>query len=178
VTSRPWQVAMDAVMKTYALTTGFPKSETYGLSGQMRRAAVSVPSNIAEGQARRATGAFLNHLGIALGSLAELDTQLEVSFRLGYASFTNEGLQGVHRIGEAADPWSAPVATEAPHGHRCHVGRLGHPSVPPLCVTTDNRQPTTDYQPTAYRLPTTDYQLPTTDYQRPTTDLLSAPASC
>lgn len=47
-----WQVAMDAVMKTYALTTGFPKFETYGLSGQMRRAAVSVPSNIAEGQAR------------------------------------------------------------------------------------------------------------------------------
>lgn len=83
-----WQVAMDAVMKTYALTTGFPKFETYGLSGQMRRAAVSVPSNIAEGQARRATGAFLNHLGIALGSLAELDTQLEVSFRLEYASLT------------------------------------------------------------------------------------------
>jgi four helix bundle protein len=85
---KAWQVAMDAVMKTYALTTEFPKSETYGLSGQMRRAAVSVPSNIAEGQARRATGAFLNHLGIALGSFAELDTQLEVAFRLGYASLT------------------------------------------------------------------------------------------
>jgi len=71
-------------MKTYVLTAGFPKSETYGLSAQMRRAAVSVPSNIAEGQARRAIRACVNHLGIALGSYAELDTQLEVSLRLGY----------------------------------------------------------------------------------------------
>jgi four helix bundle protein len=80
-----WQVGMDVVLKTYALSAAFPKSEMYGLSAQMRRAAVSVPSNIAEGQARRTIRACLNHLGIALGSYAELDTQLEVSRRLAYA---------------------------------------------------------------------------------------------
>jgi four helix bundle protein len=78
-----WQVAMDVVTQTYKLSASFPRTEIYGLSSQMRRAAVSAPSNIAEGQARMAR-ACVNHLGIALGSLAELDTQLEVAVRLGY----------------------------------------------------------------------------------------------
>jgi four helix bundle protein len=80
-----WQIAMEAVVKTYDVTSDFPVSERYGLSSQMRRAAVSVPSNIAEGQARSGR-ASLNHVGIALGSLAELDTQLEVAVRLAYVS--------------------------------------------------------------------------------------------
>src|SRR5215207_8042531 len=78
-----WRVGMDAVTETYRISADFPKSETYGLSSQMRRAAVSVPSNIAEGQARKGRAA-INHLNIAIGSFAELDTQLEVAVRLAY----------------------------------------------------------------------------------------------
>ena len=78
-----WQVAMDLTTETYRLTETFPSKEMYGLQSQMRRAAVSVPSNIAEGQARPA-GAAVNHLSIAGGSLAELDTQLELAIRLEY----------------------------------------------------------------------------------------------
>ena len=74
---------MDAVLATYDVTSHFPTTETYGLTAQMRRAAVSVPSNIAEGQARDGR-AGLNHIAIAIGSLAELDTQLEIAVRLAY----------------------------------------------------------------------------------------------
>ena len=78
-----WQIAMDLTTETYRLTEAFPAKEMYGLQSQMRRAAVSVPSNIAEGQVRGG-GAAVNHLSIAGGSLAELDTQLEVALRLKY----------------------------------------------------------------------------------------------
>jgi four helix bundle protein len=78
-----WQVAMDVVIETYDLTESFPAKEMYGLQSQMRRASVSVPSNIAEGQARP-LGACINHLSISAGSLAELDTQLEVALRRRY----------------------------------------------------------------------------------------------
>jgi four helix bundle protein len=78
-----WRLAMDVVMETYDVTECFPAKEIYGLQSQMRRAAVSVPSNIAEGQARPLR-ASLNHLSIALGSLAELDTQLEIANRRQY----------------------------------------------------------------------------------------------
>src|SRR4051794_18612689 len=79
-----WQVAMDAVELTYTLTSLFPATERFGLVSQMRRAAVSVPSNIAEGQAVRAPRWNLRHVITAIGSLAELDTQLEIAKRLGY----------------------------------------------------------------------------------------------
>ena len=78
-----WQVGMEVVVVTYRITASFPKTETYGLSAQMRRSAVSVPSNVAEGNAREGRAA-INHLGIALGSYAELDTQLEAAVRLSY----------------------------------------------------------------------------------------------
>ena len=80
-----WRVGMDAVVMTYQLTANFPRSETYGLSAQMRRCSVSVPSNVAEGNAREGR-AGINHLGIALGSYAELDTQLEAAVRLSYVT--------------------------------------------------------------------------------------------
>ena len=80
-----WRVAMDAVEATYRLSADFPKTETYGLISQMRRAAVSVPSNVAEGQVRGGRAA-INYLNTALGSIAEVDTQLEVAVRLGYVS--------------------------------------------------------------------------------------------
>jgi len=80
-----WRWALETAIETYKLTDRFPSSETYGLRSQMRRASVSVPSNIAEGQSRPAR-ACLNHLSIALGSLAELDTQVEVALRLKYVT--------------------------------------------------------------------------------------------
>ena len=79
-----WQKAVDLVVEIYGITRAFPKSELYGLASQMQRAAVSVPSNIAEGQALKQTRAYLRHLSIASGSLAELETQLEIASRLGY----------------------------------------------------------------------------------------------
>jgi four helix bundle protein len=70
-----WQEAMKLAKVVYKLTGGFPKEEVYGLSSQMRRAAVSVPSNIAEGAARASNLEFIHFLYIALGSLSELETQ-------------------------------------------------------------------------------------------------------
>lgn len=81
-----WKKAMDLVQEIYLETKSFPKEETYGLLSQMRRAAVSIPSNIAEGQGRDSTKEFLHHLSIAYGSLCELETQMLISCRLGYFS--------------------------------------------------------------------------------------------
>jgi four helix bundle protein len=77
-----WQKSMNLVEETYRLSTKFPKNEEFGLKVQMRRAAVSVPSNIAEGQARNHPKEFLQFLHIAMGSLSELETQIELSIRL------------------------------------------------------------------------------------------------
>jgi four helix bundle protein len=79
-----WRLGMDLVEGVYRVSTGFPKSETYGLTSQLRRAAVSVPSNIAEGHTRASTKEYLNHLSMAQASLAEVATQLEIATRLGY----------------------------------------------------------------------------------------------
>ena len=76
---------MDLVISVYGATRDFPKTETFGLTSQMRRAAVSVPSNIAEGHALKQTQAYSRHLAIASGSLAELQTQIEIVRRLGYS---------------------------------------------------------------------------------------------
>src|SRR5262245_435995 len=78
-----WQVAMSLVDRIYDLTELFPDKERFGLQSQLRRAGVSVPSNIAEGQARPIRAA-LNQLSIAVGSLAEIDTQMEVARRRNY----------------------------------------------------------------------------------------------
>ena len=83
---RVWQGAMDLVESVYRVSTAFPPDESYGLKSQMRRAAVSIPSNIAEGQSRASTKEFLNHLSMAQASLAEVETQLEISVRLKYLS--------------------------------------------------------------------------------------------
>ena len=79
-----WQKAMDLVAETYIIANRLPNEEKYALSDQMRRAAVSIPSNIAEGQVRNSTKEFMNFLSIARGSNAELQTQLLVCIRLGY----------------------------------------------------------------------------------------------
>lgn len=77
-----WQQAMSLVEAVYRLTATFPVDERYGLTAQLRRAVVSVPSNIAEGAARSSTGELGHFLGIALGSAAEVETQLELAKRL------------------------------------------------------------------------------------------------
>lgn len=81
-----WQRAIDLVEMVYHVTDPFPRHETYGLTAQMRRAAVSVPSNIAEGHGRSGPREYLHHLSIANGSLMELETQVLLSRRLGYLS--------------------------------------------------------------------------------------------
>lgn len=84
-----WQNSMNLVEAVYKTTADFPVEEKYGLSSQIRRCAVSVPSNIAEGFMRKSTKEYIQFLYISLGSLGELDTQLEISNRLKYIS--NQG---------------------------------------------------------------------------------------
>ena len=79
-----WRKAMDLVVLVYKATESFPKHELYGLTSQIRRAASSIPANIAEGQGRRSKTEFRQFLGNARGSLLELDTHLELALRLNY----------------------------------------------------------------------------------------------
>ena len=94
---RVWQAGMDLVIRVYRLTRRLPASERYGLAIQMQRAAISIPANIAEGHGRRHLGDKLHHFSIANGSLKELETEVLISERLGYA--TSAEVQG---IGEQA----------------------------------------------------------------------------
>ena len=79
-----WQKAMDLTVEVYKLVKLLPKEETYALSDQMRRAVVSIPSSIAEGQGRNSDKEFIQFLSIARGSLWELETQIEICLRIGY----------------------------------------------------------------------------------------------
>jgi four helix bundle protein len=79
-----WQKAMDLAEQCYGATRAFPSEEKFGLVSQIRRAAVSVPANIAEGQGRSHTKEFLNHLSMARGSLLEVETLLQLSQRVGF----------------------------------------------------------------------------------------------
>jgi len=79
-----WQKSMQFVTNIYESTECFPKSELFGLSSQLRRAVVSVPSNIAEGQGRDSTKEFVHHLSFAYGSLMETETQVQIAYNLGY----------------------------------------------------------------------------------------------
>ena len=95
-----WQKAMDLVIAIYKLAASFPRKEVYGLASQMQRAAVSIPSNIAEGHGLKQTQAYLRHLAIANGSLTEPETQLEITDRLGYLTSENRPLiEKAHEIG-------------------------------------------------------------------------------
>lgn len=93
---------MHLVELAYRLTELLPSREQFGLSQQMRRAAVSIPSNIAEGHCRHTRQAYLYHLRVALGSQAELETQLELTVRLGLVSkpLTSECEQFITRVGK------------------------------------------------------------------------------
>lgn len=82
---RVWQEGCKLALSVYSLTRSFPRSEVYGLASQMQRAAVSIPSNIAEGRARKGESEFIQFLHQAAGSLAELETYLELLRQLGYS---------------------------------------------------------------------------------------------
>jgi four helix bundle protein len=84
-----WQAAMKTAQMVYVLTSTFPAEEKFGLVSQMRRAVVSIPSNIAEGAARQGGREFRNFLSMAQGSLSELDTQLELAVLLGFVGNEN-----------------------------------------------------------------------------------------
>jgi four helix bundle protein len=99
---RVWQEAMSLAESVYQLSASFPREESYGLRAQVRRAAVSIPSNIAEGQSRASTKEFLNHLSMAQASLAEVETQIELSVRLKYlqAEQAAAALSAIQRLGK------------------------------------------------------------------------------
>ena len=87
---RVWQNGMDLVEGIYRMTANFPRHVIYGLSSQMRRAAISIPSNIAEGHVKSGGREYQRHISIALGSLAELQTQIEIAGRMDYLTHEHE----------------------------------------------------------------------------------------
>jgi four helix bundle protein len=93
-----WRLSRQLVAAVYRLTQGFPKEELFGLTSQMRRAAVSVPCNIAEGSARKGEREFAQFLNIARGSLSELETQLVIAGDLGYMSLDHPIFDTVDRV--------------------------------------------------------------------------------
>ena len=94
-----WKLSMQLAKAVYALTTGFPVEERYGLSQQMRRASVSVPSNLAEGAARSGAKERAHFISIARGSQSELDTQLQLAAMLGWLPETHEIFELYDRVG-------------------------------------------------------------------------------
>jgi four helix bundle protein len=96
-----WQKAIDFVVECYQLTNHFPRTEVYGLASQLQRAAVSVPSNIAEGAGRGHTREFIRHCGISRGSLFEAETQIIIAQRLKYTTHeqTRPLLDAVAEVG-------------------------------------------------------------------------------
>ena len=94
-----WDWAMDLVIECYDLVKSFPRDETFGLTSQIRRAAVSVPANIAEGHARDSLREYVRHLTIARASLAEVETHVLIALRLGYL----EANRGEALLGRAAE---------------------------------------------------------------------------
>jgi four helix bundle protein len=97
-----WQRAMQLTVAVYRLTQGFPREELYGLTSQMRRSAVSVPSNIAEGHGRLSGGEFRQFLGIARGSNFELQTQFELArvFKFGEPALVSDAEKLSHEVGK------------------------------------------------------------------------------
>lgn len=110
-----WQKSMDLVTATYRATAGFPKDELFGLTSQLRRAAVSIPSNIAEGQGRLSEKEFRYFLGQARGSLMEVETQLQIAENLGYLQKekTASLLQSCAEVGRILNGLLASVSKQA-----------------------------------------------------------------
>jgi four helix bundle protein len=119
------------VEAAYRFTATFPHSERFGLIAQTRRAAVSVPSNIAEGAARRSTPDFLRFLSIARGSLAELDTQIQIAVRLGMASGSSELDELLHKTFAKLNAFIRSIdKPAAPSEARSSESRIPNPESP------------------------------------------------
>jgi len=95
---RVWQEAMELVTRIYAVTRSFPAEERFGLTRQIRRASISVPSNIAEGAARGSRKEFIHFLTVARGSLSEIDTQLRIAVNLQYVADILDLISDVERL--------------------------------------------------------------------------------
>ncbi len=95
-----WKISMQLAKAIYLMTSAFPDEERYGLAQQMRRAAVSIPSNIAEGAGRNGEKEFMNFIGISRGSLAELDTQMQLAVMLGFAESEHLAFELADRSGK------------------------------------------------------------------------------
>ena len=95
-----WKFAMQLAKAIYQLTAGFPSEERYGLAQQMRRAAVSIPSNIAEGAGRNGAKEYLHFIGISRGSLAELETQMQLAVMLGFSAADHAAFDLADRTGK------------------------------------------------------------------------------
>jgi four helix bundle protein len=95
-----WKFSMQLVKAVYQMTSDFPAEERYGLAQQMRRAAVSIPSNIAEGAGRNGPKEYLHFIGIARGSLAELETQMQLAVMLGFTSADHAAFDLADRAGK------------------------------------------------------------------------------
>jgi four helix bundle protein len=93
-----WKISVNLVLEIYKLTAEFPKEEVYGLTSQIRRAAVSIPSNISEGAARNTSKEFVQFLYIALGSASELETQLIIAQKLNFSDEIDELLIKIKSI--------------------------------------------------------------------------------
>lgn len=105
-----WREAMSLVEAVYRDTGDFPRDEAFGLKAQIRRAAVSVPSNIAEGSGRNSSGELRHFVGIACGSLAELETQLELAVRLGFLSVGALAIHQADRTGKLVNALRGSLA--------------------------------------------------------------------
>jgi four helix bundle protein len=117
-----WQKAIAFVTEVYRATQSFPNEEKFGLTSQLRRASVSIPSNIAEGQGRLTRGEFRQFLGHAKGSICEVETQLIIAHNLGYLNDQQPLLEKLHAVARGLN------------------GLLNS-------LTPDHRQPTTDHRP-------------------------------
>lgn len=93
-----WKESVELVKEIYDLTANFPKEEIYSLTNRIRRLAISVPSNIAEGAARTTNKEFINFLSISRGSLSELETQIIISKKIGYISNANQVMKKIYKI--------------------------------------------------------------------------------
>jgi len=109
-----WQKSMELTVEIFKLVKKLPKEETYGLSNQMRRAVVSIPSNIAEGQDRNSNKEFCNFLYIARGSRAELETQLSICVKVGYLTDSNisQAMQLIREVGKMLTALITKLRTE------------------------------------------------------------------
>lgn len=111
-----WQVSMELTVLIYRLTQEFPREETFGLRSQLRRAAVSIPSNIAEGQGRLNTREFRQFLGIARGSICELQTQLQIASAMGFGDprLLREAESLSNRIGKMSSKLLSALKSRLP----------------------------------------------------------------